>query len=187
MQSHWGVIPGQLVPAQELRLSVLLASGCLSRIWGPLGEGQEGTEYILEQWLFIYKYRNASIFTACTFAEYLPCLHHHHLSYLSLFTLIHQSPLRPSSLTCRNFFYTFHFIHGKKSLSREDFSPLPNPFLFLCWFEASLESSCLSLFILTLLNDFFLFIFLKKDYYFYILKIWSRWLRKYSFYTVSLN
>lgn len=134
MQSHWGVIPGP-VPARELCLRVLLASCCLSRIWGPLGEGQEGREYILEQWLFIYKHINASVFTACVSAEYFPCLHHHHLSYLSLFTLIHQSPLRPSSLTCCNFFYTFHFIHGKKSLSREDFASLPSPFLFLCWFE----------------------------------------------------
>ena len=100
-----------------------------------MGEGQEGREYILEQWLFIHKYINASIFTACISIEYLPCFHHHCLSYRSLFTLIHQSPLRPSSLTCCNFFYTFHFKHGKKSLSREVFASLPNPFLFLCWFE----------------------------------------------------
>lgn len=83
----------------------------------------------------------------------------HTIPYSPSYTKAHWGLLPLPAITSSIPFILYmeknHFL--EKSLPH-----YPIPSCSCAGLKASLESSCLSLFILTLLNDFFLFIFLKK-------------------------
>lgn len=138
--------------------------------WGPLGGGQEGREYILEQWLFICKYINIIIFANSVSVEYLIFFSPSPAFISSPINTHNPDSIQASSHICHTVFYIFHFIHG---FLVEDFASSPCSFLSLFWLEGLTEIFLfLEISILTLLNDFFPLIFLKKENnYFYILKV----------------
>lgn len=166
--------------------SCWLVAGSLGG-WGPLGEGWEGRGCISEC-SCLHASIQMSIFSQslCS-AECLSCFSP---SWPHTPSAVHPhlpNSLGPSSHSYHFSLHSFYFIHRNGFLG-EDISSAD---FFLSLFLLEGPSGIflgLGLSILSILNDFFLIIFLKKltSISTFEESFCPRWLRKYSFYTVSL-